>query len=473
MRNTTDLPTIQDFKRLAKEKRKKDPMIGSHGEALQALSREYGHKGYKEILPHLKDGLATREKRCFDLTLALGKHLELKLFELRENNIIIALKFISIKFVKSETLKGWALTVFLGHISNPMFDGTLMEECFEWLEDNLSEEDDAVFGSDFGINCSIKGTELSVWEKIGLKNVYIANQMPTAVLFKRENGEVIGFWGNDPHIGSIEDNFIYSVVEPEEVLGAIVLPTYSDALFGLLSPLPLKASSLEKALELMPVSKAYQRMVYLYIEKENDWEHGIWNSPEKDHWKAFSSTSLSELYGSPVSKKKLQKKEGLDKIDFKYEVPFSVLKEAYSLRGGLHAKTNYDLNYEEHPSLKTVCNYWNDIAPEEWACARTFRLYVWKEKAKSFLSCDPEEPAFTVSNIRDISPKAISKDENGNTVVLVFLKGIEDYSEDGAISYYVDGGLGYDAGIDMRKQGADESCFSYTSLCNLINVINS
>jgi len=51
------------------------------------------------------------------------------------------------------------------------------------------------------------------------------------------------------------------------------------------------------------------------------------------------------------------------------------------------------------------------------------------------------------------------------------VKGLKDNSENGEISYLVDGEWWYVVGMDMRKNGGDESFYSYGSLCNLMNVI--
>ena len=56
MRNTI-LPSLEEFKKEAKTLRENNLELKSHGEALNKLAMNYGHRSWKAIRPLLKEGV--------------------------------------------------------------------------------------------------------------------------------------------------------------------------------------------------------------------------------------------------------------------------------------------------------------------------------------------------------------------------------------------------------------------------------
>ncbi len=97
-------------------------------------------------------------------------------------------------------------------------------------------------------------------------------------------------------------------------------------------------------------------------------------------------------------------------------------------------------NYENHPSITMICNWWNSVANQNLACADVFKVWVWDEIKGLFIAGDYEEPPLTADGFMDSVDVAFFP-YKGTTVAIEFHKG-QKYNEfiDGwAVNYSVTG----------------------------------
>lgn len=297
---------------------------------------------------------------------------------------------------------------------------------------------------------------------------------PELVLRELPDGRVTGVAMREMR-SSFHVTFAGKFVEPEEVeRGIQILRTLdqNEAYGSWKKELDIDAATLGDAIASSPESSVGQKFVFLY--RGNEWLWGIWNNP--DHPKrsgvlkdlaGVDLRSVADFHGTRVSAAKRGERPGLDTVRANQTVagPYQVLEVAIDLLEQSSLRSSAKQDYEAHPAVRYLCDWWNRNAPEGSREAGFVRLYVWNETDRIFNACDPEEPAAQANQL-DIWPSYALFERPGMPTVLgCFYRGRRFNKDDGTGGtklYAADGSEAWDIGLEAAE--VDEAYYSLIGL---------
>lgn len=300
---------------------------------------------------------------------------------------------------------------------------------------------------------------------------------PELVLRELPDGCVTGVAMREMR-SSFHVTFAGNFVEPEEVeRGIQILRTLdqNEAYGSWKKELDVDAASLDDAIASSPESSVGQKFVFLY--RGNEWLWGIWNNP--DHPKRSGALkdlagvdlrSVADFHGTRVSVAKRGQRPGLDTVRANQTVagPYQELEVAIDLLEQSHLRSRDKQDYEAHPAVRYLCDWWNRNAPEGSREAGVVRLYVWNETDRIFNACDPEEPAAQADQLDSWPSYALFEHPGMPTVVACFYRGRSFNKDDGTgytTIFAADGSEASSIGLEVAE--VDEAYYSLIGLENL------
>lgn len=299
-------------------------------------------------------------------------------------------------------------------------------------------------------------------------------KFPIMLLYEHGDGSVCGAFmrGKFSALHKIATEF----VEPEDVLAAIehVRGVGLGSLFyGLCRESNIDALSLQEAIRLTPESARGQKFVFIF--RDFVWQSGIWNNPSKlDRSEPLLLSTYADFHGTPVSRLRRDTRSGIEVVRAAQTLAgdYALLQRAVGL---VSEKVAHDsINYENHPAVKLLCEWWNDNAPDGMRSAGLFRIYVWDAANRCFIAGDPEEPACLAEAMVHDPSYALFEQNGEPPVVISFLRGgafnVED--SEGLKVFYANGETAYCIGLPPGSAW-DESYYTMVGLLALKDVCRS
>lgn len=398
-----------------------------------------------------------------DMQQRLGSHLREESNKTIGTESPLAFKFLIVG--EEDGDHGTILSVTFGQIG---YDGNKMISIIEeWLDSQ------AILDRYSDIRITHLSPDVNTWqEKFGMSNVHIADSFPILILVKQKDGRVEGVWGYDTHSsGSIAERVGSMCCEPNDVAALLEAVPDQGVFAGAVCMSHIEAASMDDAITATPESKAGQKSVVVYDMEAHEWLSGLWNNPEKEIHEELKGlrhlSSVADFHGTPVSSLKKQSRPSFEAIDFSVKASTDIL---YGAAEKAVQRPEYK-NYEDHPSLLELCEWWNTTAPEGMRHAKTFRLYAWNPRDEVFIAFDPEEPVMNAEQFSSHKPIALFEGTDGRKVAAIFLKGHDDVAETrwGINIYQADGEVFWDVGCG--KEDYDESFYSYKSLHGFADIL--
>lgn len=116
------------------------------------------------------------------------------------------------------------------------------------------------------------------------------------------------------------------------------------------------------------------------------------------------------------------------------EIPANIFQQSVELARSINfTKKNpndvlYWSDWETHPAVKLVCDWWNANAPEDdLRCAGSFHIKVRVDKGKYYTELDPDSRLEAVCNEDDAAEYHA---RYGDYFLIAFLKNKQDYTVD-------------------------------------------
>jgi hypothetical protein len=296
---------------------------------------------------------------------------------------------------------------------------------------------------------------------------------PELVLIERPDRRVTGVTVREMR-SSYHVAFADQFAEPEEVEKGI------KTLRGLVAneqygtwrkDADIDAASLDEAIASSSESPVGQKFVFLY--RGNEWVWGIWNNPDHPkrsealkHLGGLDLHSVADFHGTRVSAAKRTERPGLDTVRANKTVagPYTVLEVAIDLLEQSRLSSRDEQDYEAHPAVRHICDWWNRSAPEGSRQAGFVRLYVWNEPDRIFDACDPEEPAALADQLDTWPSYALFEHTGMPTVLGCFYRGRRFNKDDdgGTTLFAADGTEAWSVGLDAAE--VDEAYYSLVGL---------
>jgi len=282
------------------------------------------------------------------------------------------------------------------------------------------------------------------------------DNFPTLVLLELPDGAMTGVVMRDPHSGRVVERIAEAFAEPGEariIVDRLRGLSEEDRYLSWYKEANIDAPSLEAAIASSPETEQGQKNLLLY--RDNEWLETIWTNPltwghpgaGELHW-----TSVPDFHGTRASAAKRATRPGLDVVRQcqtlagDAEVLLTALEQFRPLPSG-----PVGLDCESHPSIQSLCAWWNTNAPAEMHLAGYFRAYVWSERDQIFTPGDPEEPALSAKVLAEEGVYAVFDLEGLPPVVLQFYRGRahNTVSETGGTQIYLaNGHESMDIGLD-------------------------
>ena len=178
---------------------------------------------------------------------------------------------------------------------------------------------------------------------------------------------------------------------------------------------------------------ADQAIMVLYSKSQ--WHSGLINA---GHQGTLSLEPINTFFDVPVSEAYRNTLPSIDVLKDVAKGDDDILERAITL--SLSITPQWEVDYEEHPVLTTLCQWWNENCPPASSHARTISAYIYDEGKGVFISGDYEEPVVQVEAILKSKSVTIFT-YMGLTVAIEFLKGKADnrYIDNWATTYLADG----------------------------------
>lgn len=306
-------------------------------------------------------------------------------------------------------------------------------------------------------------------------NVTANRHVPEIVLLEAADGSVTGVVMRETRC-TAHVKFAGRFVEPSEVRAGIasLRRLGSDGSFSTwVKECNIDAPTIDEALSNSPESAQGQKFVLVY--RDSEWLWGIWNNPNKGGPLAgsFLMSSVCDFHGTRASRAKREKRLGLERVrETALTGDYRALNAALHLIHTLAVPdSSVTHDYESNPAVKSLCDWWNSIAPEGMREAGAFRVYTWHPNDRTFIAGDPEEPALQVRDSVDYSGYALFEADREPIVLVWFLRGrrFNKGENGGTMVYCADGEEAYDIGLDLHD--VDEAYYSLVGLERLASSI--
>ncbi|MBV7541999.1 hypothetical protein [Acidovorax sp. sic0104] len=286
-----------------------------------------------------------------------------------------------------------------------------------------------------------------------------ASDMPVLILRERADLVVEGVLMREPVHGSHAE--LANRYPEEDAVCALLTELASmgqhDSFLRWYKEANIAACSLDTACVQAPESPQGQKFVIVY--RGGEWWFGIWNNPAKIHWaqgKELSLSSIADFHGSRVSKAKLARRSGIELVRGRETVRGDSAVLAHALaearrvqREGVGFAVG---EFESHPGVRVLCDWWNSVAPEALRTAASFRIYSWSESRRVFLAGDPEEPTMDAEVLANAGPFALFEKEGSPQIAVAFYRGREyNIARNGSsVVFGVSGEEVYDVGLALE-----------------------
>ncbi|MBB4517258.1 hypothetical protein [Paraburkholderia fungorum] len=297
---------------------------------------------------------------------------------------------------------------------------------------------------------------------------------PELVLRELPDGRVTGVAMREMR-SSFHVTFAGKFAEPEEVERGIEILRrlgQNDTYGTWKKELDIDSASLDDAIASSPESSVGQKFVFLY--RGNEWVWGIWNNPDHPkrseglkHLAGVDLHSVADFHGTRVSAAKRDVRPGLDTVRANTTLAgsYQELEVAIDLLEQSSLRSSDKQDYETHPAVHYLCEWWNRNAPEGSREAGFVRLYVWNETDRIFNACDPEEPAAQADQLDSWPSYALFEHPGMPTVLGCFYRGRRFNKDDGTGGtklYAADGSEAWDIGLEASE--VDEAYYSLVGL---------
>lgn len=294
---------------------------------------------------------------------------------------------------------------------------------------------------------------------------------PELVLRETPDGRVRGVAMREMR-SSYHVRFAGEFVEPEDVDRGIELLrrlAQNDSYGTWKKEADVDAATLDEAIASTPESSVGQKFVLVY--RENEWLWGIWNNPEHPtrvpSLAGLRLSSVADFHGTRVSAAKRNARPGLDAVRTRQTLTgvYDVLEGAVCLLEASRLRSSDKQDYEAHPAVSALCEWWNKHAPEGSREAAFARMYVWNETDRIFNACDPEEPAVQAHQAATWTSFALFEHSGMPTVLATFFRGRRFNQGDDhgfATIFTADGSEGTSIGLDVAE--VDEAYYGLVGL---------
>ncbi|QWE98134.1 MULTISPECIES: hypothetical protein [unclassified Cupriavidus] len=229
----------------------------------------------------------------------------------------------------------------------------------------------------------------------------------------------------------------------------------------------IDAASLDEAITSSSESSAGQKFVSVY--RGNEWLWGIWSNPSHPnrHLTGLTLESVADFHGTRVSAAKCASRRGLDSVRANQTLAgsYQVIDAAIERLHGSRLRARDKQDYEAHPAVRQLCDWWNGRAPEGNREAGTVRLYVWSDLDRIFNACDPEEPAAQASQVDTWTSYALFEQPGMPTILASFFRGRRFNKDDGTggtTVFAADGSEVMSLGLEVAE--VDEAYYSLVGL---------
>lgn len=302
---------------------------------------------------------------------------------------------------------------------------------------------------------------------------------PTLVVYEKDDSSVTGALMSDCRGGertSIETADLYP--EPEDALKIINFLRSLDVNTKYscwYKKSNIDAKSLQEAIKDTPQTKAGQKNILLYKESDAEWFDCLWNQLSDDeNEEEYIKTgglqihSIADNDGITVSKKKLEKRNGIDIVIKNQAVEGDYDTFIKSLELINKSEVRWGRCYEKHPAITNLCEWWNTQAPEEMRFAAVFRVYAWDEENRMFIAGDNEEPSLSAEDMATQTSMSLFQREGQTTFAAIFFRGKKFNKAGGRFgtqTFRADGSVGWEIGLSINE--VDESFYSAVGLKNL------
>ncbi|CAB3754232.1 hypothetical protein [Paraburkholderia humisilvae] len=297
---------------------------------------------------------------------------------------------------------------------------------------------------------------------------------PELVLRELPDGRVTGVAVREMR-SSFHVSFAGKFVEPEEAasgIDSLRRLDRNDTYGSWKKESDIDAGSLDEAIALSPESSVGQKFVFVY--RVNEWMWGIWNNPDHPkrsealkHLAGLELRSVADFHGTRVSAAKRAQRPGLDNVRANKTLTgsYQALEISIDLLEQSHLRARDKQDYEAHPAVRHLCDWWNRHAPEGSREASVVRLYVWNETDRIFNACDPEEPAAQADQMDAWPSCALFEHPGMPTVLACFYRGRRFNKDDGTgytTVFAADGSKVTSVGLDVAE--VDEAYYSLIGL---------
>lgn len=254
-------------------------------------------------------------------------------------------------------------------------------------------------------------------------------RMPTLVLRELPDGQVTGvvMWETR---SSYQVRFAGDFVEPEEVeRGLEILRRLEpDTNFGTWKKAAnIDAASLDDAIASAPETQHGQKYVVPY--RDHEWLWDIWNNPSHPGRvpavAGLHLTSIADFHGTRVSAVKRTTRSGLSVVRAGKTIPgdYDVLETALFRFQERQLRARDKQDYEAHPAVRCLCDWWNSQAPDGSREAAVVRLYAWNDENRIFDACDLEEPSALAGQVVAWPSYTLFEQADMPTVLACFYRG--------------------------------------------------
>ncbi len=282
------------------------------------------------------------------------------------------------------------------------------------------------------------------------------NDFPVLVLRELVTGTVEGVLMHDSHVGralvQLADTYV-EATEVEEIIDYFRLMAHGTRWSGWYKKQNIDSDSLADAISATPQNGT--RFKYIVIYRDGEWLDGKSFDPNAEYGQILGGElklkSVADFHGTRVSAVKLCRRHGLDAVRSAQTIrgEYGVLKKAFALFD-LPAVTT---DFEAHPGVEHLCDWWNANAPQHLQTAGTFRAYIWNEAIRAFAAGDPEEPTMLAEQLVNRTCFSLFEEGIKPVVALVFCRGREfnTRSEWGTDTYSPNGEMAWCIGTDLEE----------------------
>lgn len=310
-----------------------------------------------------------------------------------------------------------------------------------------------------------------------------SRSFPVIVVYEKDDGSVTGALMSDSRGGertSVETADLYP--EPEDALNIITFLRSLDVNTKYscwYKNFNIDAKSLQEAIKSTPQTQAGQKGILVYKESDGEWFDCLWNQlrddeNEEEYLKkgGLQTYSIADREGVAVSKKKLEKRKGIDTVikNQTIEGDYDVFIRSLVLMKG--SGVEWGKCYEKHPAVTNLCDWWNKNAPEPMRFAGVFRVYAWDEENKIFIAGDNEEPSLKAEDMASQKCMSVFQREGQTTFAAIFFRGKKFNKAGGRFgtqTFRADGSDGWDVGLRLHE--VDESLYTAVGLQSLFDWI--